>query len=108
MANVQAQSVTLGGLTATYNAASAGGDTFPVGDHVVLHIKNGGASAVTATITTPGNVSGLAIADQAVNVPAGGEVFSGPIRRDLFAGAGGVASVSWSATTSVTFAVLRA
>jgi hypothetical protein len=107
MANRQAETVALTGLAATYHPADAAGDTVPVGDHVHLHVKNGSTAAATATITTPGTVSGLAISDLAVSVPAGGDRFIGPLRRDLFAGAGGVASVAWSATASVTFAVLR-
>lgn len=107
MANRQGEAVSLAGLAPTYHAAEAGGDTVPTGDHVALHIRNDSAGSVTATITTPGNVSGLAIDDLAVAVPAGEDRFIGPLRRDLFGGAGGVAAIGWSASASVTFAVLR-
>jgi hypothetical protein len=107
MANVQAEAIPLTGLAATYNAASAGGDTVPVGEHVHLHVKNGSAGSITVTITTPGKVSGLDIADLAVSVPAGADRFIGGLSPSLFAGSGGLASLSWSASASVTFAVLR-
>jgi hypothetical protein len=107
MANVQAEAIALTGLAPTYNAASAGGDTVPVGDHLHLHVKNGSAAAVTVTITTPGKVSGLDISDLAVSVPAGGDRFIGGLSPSLFAGSGGLASIAWSASASVTFAVLR-
>lgn len=106
MANHAAQSVTRNGLNPTYSPA-ASGDTVDVGEHVVLHVKNAGGSPVTLTLTTPGNVAGLAVADLAVTIPAGGERFVGPVGADLFRdSADGKAHLSWSATTSVTFAVL--
>lgn len=103
MAAVNQQQVSIAGLAPVYNAASAGGDTFPASDRTYLHVKNGSVAAVTATLTTPGSVGGLAIADAVISVPAGGERVIGPIAPALF---GEVASVAWSASTSVTFACL--
>jgi hypothetical protein len=104
MATVALQRPSLTGLAAAYAAASAGGDKFDPGEHVTLHVKNASAAAITATVETPNTVLGLAIADVAVSVPAGGDRFIGPFPRGHFAGAGGLVSVTWSATASVTFA----
>ena len=107
MAQITVQTVSLTGLNPTFVAATAGGDTVDPGDRTWLHVKNGSAAAVTVTITTPGDVSGLAIADLAVSVPAGGERLIGPLTASLFATTGGLASVAYSAAASVTVAACR-
>lgn len=107
MALVNAQQIALAGLAAAYSAASAGGDEFKPDDTIVLHVKNGSAAAITATIVTPGTVVGQPIGDIAVSVPAAGERFIGPFPREHFAAADGNADITWSAAASVTFAVLR-
>lgn len=110
MATLQVQTVDLDGLTPSFAAASAGGDKFPADPdgRTFLAIKNGGASPITATIATPGKTGGLDIAEQAVTVAAGGEVWVKPARADLIRGADGLADISWSATASVTVAAVRA
>jgi hypothetical protein len=107
MAVVAPQAVSLTGLAATYNAASAGGDEVPADGRTVLHVKNASAAAVTLTVVTPGNLPTGAIPDAIVNVPAGGERFCGPFSNDLFGNAQNRAGLTWSATASVTFAALR-
>ena len=107
MATVAAQPVPTGGLGATYSAASAE-DKFVPGEGVILHVKNGGGSPCTVTLVTPGTVDSLAVADRTVSVPAAGERFiAAP--GDYYANRsdGGLATVQFSPTTSVTFAVLR-
>ena len=107
MATVAAQNVNRAGLAPAYVAASAGGDSFLPGQSVFLHIKNGSAGAVTATLVTPGTVDDLAVADLAVSVPAASERMVGPVSPDLFRDrADGLADIIWSAAASVTFAVL--
>lgn len=103
MSAVNPQLVQIAGTTPTYNAASAGGDTFPTSDRTWIHVKNGSGGSITATLTTPGTVGGLAIADAAIAVPAGAERLIGPITPSLF---GDTAAIAWSASASVTFAVL--
>lgn len=101
------ESVDLDGLAPTYHAASGGGDKVSrAGDDVALHVVNGSGVSVTVTITTPGSVSGHAIADRAVAVPAGEDRFIGPLTAAVFANADQQVDLAWSATTSVTFAVL--
>lgn len=75
MANIDAQSVDLDGLTPVYSAAAAGGDAVAAGDEVVYHFKNASAGAITVTAVTPGTVQGLAVEDRALVVPANSELF---------------------------------
>lgn len=108
MAALATQDVTLTGLGATYAAAAGGGDTFVPGEDVFLHVKNGGASPITVTVTTPNTaVGGLAIADSVTTVPNAGERFIGPFPAQHFVNASGVADVAYSGVTSVTVAVVR-
>lgn len=75
MADLALQQMKLSGLQPVYAAASAGGDTAPIGQRIVLHIKNGGAAPITATVTTALKVGDLGV-DEAVHaVPAGGDAF---------------------------------
>lgn len=107
MAALSKQTVGLAGLAPSYSAVSAA-DTFPPGNNVFLHVKNGGASPDTVAIATPGNVQGLAVADISVSVPAGGERMIGPLPGSLVARASdGLADVTHSFVTSVTCAVLE-
>jgi hypothetical protein len=106
MAALTTQVVSASGIAPTYTQVAAA-DTFSPGDHVFLHIKNGGGSPTTATITTPGTVDGLAIADLPVTVPAAGERMIGPLPARTFAKSDGQADLVCSPTTTVTVAVLR-
>lgn len=109
MATVAVQDVTRAGTTPTYNAASAGGDKFSPGAGVFVHVLNTGGAATAPTFTTPGQVSGLDIADAVGgSTPATtGSRFYGPFPPSLFAGSDGLVAVAWSVTSGVTFAVLR-
>lgn len=107
MATLATQQVTRGGLSPAYSAASAGGDAFKPGATTFAHVKNASAGAITATFVTPGQVSGLAVADLAVSVPAAGERMVGPLSADLFHDqTDGLADVTWSASASVTVAIV--
>lgn len=107
MALLSPQLPTFAGVAVTYAAAAAGGDTFVPSARRRLHVKNGGASPITVTITTPATYAGLAIADAGGSVAAGAEVAFGPFDPALFADSGGVAAVTYTAVTSVTVAVLE-
>lgn len=108
MALLSKQTVGLGGLAPAYTAASAS-DTFPPGNNVFLHVKNGGGTADTVSIVTPGNVQGQAISDISVVVPATtGDRMIGPLPGGLVADTTtGLATVTHSSVTSVTVAVLE-
>jgi hypothetical protein len=91
------------GLTATAHAASGGGDKVKPG--VLLRIINGDASSKTLTAVTPGTAFGQAIADAAVVVANGTAVYW-RVPEQGFTGDDGYVSLTWSATTSVTFEVI--
>lgn len=93
-------------LAATYNAAGAG-DRFTPADGTFLHVKNGGGAPITVTIVTPATADGLAVADQVTTVPAAGERFIKPPAVRLVKDAQDKAGITWSATTSVTWAPLH-
>jgi hypothetical protein len=109
VATVSVQDVSRAGTTPTYNAASGGGDKFSPGAHVFVHVLNTSGSAVTPTFVTPGQVQELAVADSTGgSTPATtGSKMYGPFPPEIFAGSDGLVAVTWSATTSVTFAALR-
>lgn len=106
MATVTTQSITNAGAATTYSAASPGGDRFLPADGTFLHVKNGSGSPITVTLVTPGTVDGLAITDRAVSVPATSERFIA-VPDSLYRSSDGLADITWSATTTVTFAVVR-
>ena len=108
MAALAKQTVGLAGVAPTYAAVSAA-DTFPPGNNAFLHVKNAGGSACTVAIVTPGTVSGQAVADISVSVPATtGDRMIGPLPGSLVARASdGLADVTFSFLTSVTVAVLE-
>lgn len=101
-----AQSVTSGGLTATYSAANVEGHSFRLQGSRVLHVKNGGGSSVTVTVPTPGTVDGLAVADRTYTVAAAGETFIGLGAGSAYRQSDGTAQVDFSGVTSVTVALL--
>lgn len=106
MAALSAQRLSVAGTAPTYSAASAGGDTAPVGPGLVLQVANGSAAAVTVTVVTPGTVDGLAIADAALAIPAGDSGFI-PLARVYSNPATGLANITYSATATVKAAVLQ-
>lgn len=105
MADLVAQQMALSGLQPTYTAAAAGGDTAPIGNGIVLHVKNGDASSHTVTVATPGTVGGLAVADATQTIPAGSEAFI-PMRSE-YRQANGRSAITYDGVTSVTVAVVQ-
>jgi len=107
MAEVAAEKIIPGGLTPSYTAA-ASSQTVRAGNDRFLHVKNGDGSDHTITLETPAtDAHGNAVADLVVNVPAGSEEMIGPLDPNIY-GQGGTdqITITWSATTSMTFACL--
>lgn len=110
MATVGTQNPGTAGAAPTMVAASAGGDKVAPG--VRLLVVNGGGASIDLTLATPLTVDGLALADRTVAVPNGAfpanaKVIDVP--SNLYQDpADGLCSLTWSAVTSVTFAVLGA
>lgn len=108
MAFLAPQQITVGGLTPVFTAAGAGGDTCSPDDRVFLRVKNGSAAAITVTVLVPGSTYGMLNPDPTVNVPA----TIGDVMIDLPSGlvdlTTGLVGVTYSATATVTVALVRA
>lgn len=114
MATLTTQTITAGGLSPAYAAAGGSGDKLKPGRTTFLHVKNGDVASMTVTLATPGTVDGLAIADRTVTVDAGDDQMIPVLDKDSMGrplygdpADSGLASVSYSATTSVTVAAIR-
>lgn len=116
MAEIAVQDLKISAPVApAYAAASAGGDFFKPrssgGVVVLMHIKNGGAAAITVTIDDPTSVSPVGAAawnpDMQVAVPAGAERIFPVTPPDRFTDAAGNVNVTYSAVTTVTVGVFR-
>lgn len=99
------------GLTATYAATTAAGDTFDNTGEEILHVKNGHTAAQSITVETikdfnfGGSYYGkLTKPDVVLSVPAGGNVFIGPFPKGGF---DSVVNLTYSGVTALTIAVLR-
>lgn len=112
MAVLTLQEIGASGLTPTYSPAGTTGDEMPLDEHAVLHVKNGGASPVTVTLTTvkPSNYGETTNAT--FTVPASSDLMIRPGAIpggvDRFRNANDRVAVSYSATTSVTVAAIKA
>lgn len=106
MAILTAQKLPLGGLQPAYANAAGGGDQAPIGEKLVLHVRNGDATAKTVTVATPGTVGDLAVADASQVIPASGNAFI-PLKAVFRDPATGRAAITYSAVTAVTVAVLQ-
>jgi hypothetical protein len=97
------------GTQLTDHAASAGGDKVSPGEGVVVLVLNTGASPITCTVVTPGTQEGLAIADQAVTCTNHATRRTAiPVPSRLYRNsADGLVDLQWSATTNVSFAIVR-
>lgn len=108
--NVTVQQIARAGLTLSYSAASAS-DNYKVpndGRRTFLHFKKSGAGDATITITTPGTVDGLAVADRTVTVPAStGDVMVGPFPAAAYNDADGEIEFVTDEDTGLTFAALK-
>lgn len=100
-----------GGTTTVYTGSLSTSNTYTFANDgkVFLHFKKTGAGACTVTIVTPGTVSGLAVADQTITVPATtGDVMVGKLSSDLFTDpATGLATMSFSEITGLSVGVFH-
>lgn len=109
MAVLSLQTITAAGLTPSYGSAAAGGDKVSLGaSNIFLHVKNGGGSPITVTLTTQANnYKGLTVPDRTVSVAASGEKMIGPIDPALHSDTNNQVAIGYSSVTSVTVAALR-
>lgn len=107
MATLSPEQIDLSGLDATQNAAAGGGDEFLNNGNIILRVENGSGAPITVTAVSQATASGLAIADAAVSVPAGGFRFIGPFPPALFNDSAGKCQLTYSGVTSLTVEVLE-
>lgn len=108
MALMTTQQAVSGGLLPVYSAV-ASPDTLVADGRTALHVKNGSGASITATVTSRANAgAGLAQANNVVTIPAGSERLIS-IDQVGFADPtnGGLATVTYSATATITSAALR-
>lgn len=107
MANLAAQQVPITGVTPTFVAASAGGDSATPDDRTALRVKNASAGAITVTVVVPGSSYGQLNPDVAVSVPATtGDVLIA-LPPAVLDPATGLVGWTYSAVASVTVALVR-
>jgi hypothetical protein len=112
MALLTAQNTSLSaGLQVTFSAVNAS-DTFTPDEFTFLYVKNTNAATRTITVTTTNTSVGaaaLAVADVSVTIAATtGEQCIGPFPARYFADpTTGLATVTYSAQTNVTAALIR-
>lgn len=109
MATVQksAQSVSRGGLAATYNGSLSTTDTYnvPNDGRTILHFKKSGANACTASFLVNETVDGIAVPARTVTIPATtGDKFVGPFPPHIY---GSQIAFTLSEVTGLTFAAVR-
>ncbi|HEX9991351.1 MAG TPA: hypothetical protein VGB14_00345 [Acidimicrobiales bacterium] len=107
MATLATQNVSLTGLSPAYTTAAGGGDKFRPRPDTFLHVVNGSGGSITVTVDSKRPSDYGTDVNIAVAVPAGQERMIGPFDPGRFAGAGGLADVSYSGVTSLTVAVIR-
>jgi hypothetical protein len=109
---ITVQNVSKAGLAPTYAAADAANDMMFKNDgHTVLHVKNGGAGAISVTVVSIADPYGR-LGDVVVSVPAAGERIIGVFKDFLFnqkpgSTNAGKIHVDFDVDTSVTVAALK-
>lgn len=107
--SISAQQIVRTGLASALAAVDQpNGNQFANDGMCFLYVKNGSGSSINVTISTPGNVDGLAVADLVVAVPATtGERMIGPFPPGIYNQSDGNVYVDYSSGTSVTAGVFR-
>jgi hypothetical protein len=101
---MQTQTVPVLAGTAPTFAAPSASDTAAIG--ALLIVKNGSGASINVTLVTPSTLpTGDAYPDKVYAVPAGAERWI-PVLKE-YRNASGVAGVTFSATASVTAAVIN-
>lgn len=99
------------GAPVTPTTAAAASQRFLTGDNVYLLIKNADSSPHTATVDDKGSAAPAGAnafdGDVPVVVANATTVMAGPFKRSRFGDEDGLADITWSATTSMTIAVVR-
>ena len=98
------------GISLAGVAAGAGGDTFVNNGQEIVVVTNGSGASITLTVVTPVTVDGLAVTDLTATIAAGATRAIGPFPPGWYNDtgvAGGSVSLTYSAVTTVTVAVVK-
>lgn len=104
------QEIGHGGAAETFVAAAAAatGNKFPADGKTWLHVKNTGTQKIL-TISTPGTVDGLAVAERTITIPATtGDIMVPPMPPSQYAQADGQVYIDLDLATAVTYCAFRA
>ena len=107
------QTVSKSGLEPTYTAATlTDGEMWRNSGKEFIHVINAGGSPCVVTVATPATISGLAIEDKTVSVPAGEDRMIGTFEPGLYNNPAsgtdaGKIYVSYDQVTTVTVAAIR-
>ena len=107
MAELSVQKITSDGITPTYSACDAAGDTFVNDGDTFIYVKNGDTVDHIVTVTAERKCNFGFLHDLSVTIPAGGEKIIGPFLPDRFNTEAEKAVLSYDAVTSMTIAVLK-
>lgn len=113
MALIAREKIIEGGLTATYSAVSSSDTASNVDGKTFIHVKNGGGGGTTVGVTVQttkadsSSFGSLTKASVSQSVGAGAEAFFGPFPQLAFNDSGGLITITFTVTTSVTMAILE-
>lgn len=106
MATYTAEAMTVAG-TALTSRSAASGDKIVPDDNLFLIVTNGGGSSINLTVTVSGNNSYGEANPDPVRAIANGATKAVKLLREWADPADGLIALTWSATTSVTYYVVR-
>ena len=112
MGLIKAQEISEAGVLVTYEAATVDGDVVDNEGTVFLHVKNGGGSEMTVTITAQTTsvdsplYGALTKANASKAIAASTEVFIGPFQINAYNNTDEQIAITYSGVTSVTIAAL--
>tara|TARA_R100000781_G_scaffold115006_1_gene88394 strand:- start:1875 stop:2222 length:348 start_codon:yes stop_codon:yes gene_type:complete len=112
MATLTAQEISEAGTTVTYASATADGDVVDNDGKVFLHVKNGGGSEITVTITAQTTsvdspiYGTLTKANASKAIAGSAEAFIGPFEMQAYNNSDEQIAITYTGVTSVTIAAL--
>lgn len=113
MALIAREKIVEGGLEATYTAVSVSDTALNSDGKTFIHVKNGGGGSTTVGVTVQTtkadstSFGSLTKASVSQSVGAGAEAFFGPFPNLAFNDTGGLITITFTVTTTVTMAVLE-
>ncbi len=104
-----APKLTITGSSPTFVSAGSGaGDTFSNNGEMVLWVKNASIGDIVVTVEIKKTVAGQSVVDPTITVAAGGEKLIAGLSPEIYNDPStGKVTVTYSATSSVTVAVVQ-